>query len=183
MKAIGIPHHDWFYNYFLRWTFVEVWQSSQTHRFFLIWKGILRFVLMSPNAIASFSQWWHTWNSFLLLPHHWEQISYKAHTLHHAWVITISTFMHEFQSSRNLLLIAFVGRATSPSQVAHPSHIWKLLIPCKKVQLHNAWCHCSHLCCQPWHVLLVAKLECFPCLFMFEIQVHFICLQQRSKSN
>ncbi len=41
--------------------FVEVWQSSQTHRFFLIWRGA---VLMTPNAIASFSLWWHKWNTF-----------------------------------------------------------------------------------------------------------------------
>jgi hypothetical protein len=63
-------------------------------------------------------------------------------------------------------------------------HIFqKLLIPHKKVQLHNPWCHCSHFYCHPWYVLSIAKLECFPCLFMFEIQVHFICLQQTSKSN
>ncbi len=183
MKAIGIPHHDWYFNYFLRWTFVEVWQSSQTHRFFLILKGVLRDVLKSPNAIASFLQWWYTSNSFLLFPHHEEQISYKAHTLHHAWFITISPSMHEFQSFRNLLLIAFVGRATSPSQVAHPSHILKVFNSMQRVQLHNAWCHCSHFYCHPWYVLSIAKLEGFPCLFMFEIQVHFNCLQQRSKSN
>jgi hypothetical protein len=39
--------------------------------------------------------------------------------------IPISTLMHEFQSSRNLLLVAFVGKIALPSQVAHPSHISK----------------------------------------------------------
>jgi hypothetical protein len=34
--------------------FVEVWQSSQTHKFFLIWRGA---VLMTPNTIASFLPW------------------------------------------------------------------------------------------------------------------------------
>ncbi len=44
--------------------FVEVWQSSQTHRFFLNWRGIPAIVLMSPNAIASFSLWWPKWNNY-----------------------------------------------------------------------------------------------------------------------
>jgi len=175
MKAIGIPHHDWFYNYFLRWTFVEVWQSSQTHRFFLIWKGILRVVLMSPNAIASFSHWWHTWNYFLLLPHHWEQISFKAHTLHHAWVITISTLLHELLS-RNLLLVAYVGRTTSPFQVAHTSHILKASKSTQKGAIVQCMVPLQSFYCHPWYVLSITKLECFPRLFMFEIQVHFICL-------
>jgi hypothetical protein len=153
MKAIGIPHHDWYFNYFLRWTFVEVCQSSQTHRFFLIQKGVLKVVLMSPNAIASFLQWWHTWNSFRLLTHHWEQISYKAHTLHHAWVITISTLMHEFQSSRNLLFITVVGRATLPSQVAHPSHILKASNSMQKGAIAQ--------CMVPLYPFLLPPMICF----------------------
>jgi hypothetical protein len=64
--------------------FVEVWQSSQTHRFFLIWRGVPGAVLMSPNAIASFSLGDTNGTPFLLLPHHAEQIWYKACTLHHA---------------------------------------------------------------------------------------------------
>jgi hypothetical protein len=44
--------------------FVEVWQSSQTCRFFLSQRGEPGVVLMSPNAIASFSLWWHKWNTF-----------------------------------------------------------------------------------------------------------------------
>jgi hypothetical protein len=70
-----------------------------------------------------------------------------------------------------------VGKAASPSQVAHPSHISKLLIPWKKVQFHCAWCHCSHLCCHPWQVSSVLKPESFPCLLVFEIQIPFIYLQ------
>jgi hypothetical protein len=38
-------------------SFMEVWQSLQTHRFFGIQRGVPGAVLMSPNAIASFSQW------------------------------------------------------------------------------------------------------------------------------
>jgi hypothetical protein len=57
-------------------------------------------------------------------------------------------------------------------------HIFnKLLIPCKNVHLHCAWCQCSHLCCHPWWVLLVMKPECFLCLLMLEIWVPPICLQ------
>jgi hypothetical protein len=37
--------------------FVEVWQSSQTRRFFIIQRGVPGAVLMSPNAIASFLLW------------------------------------------------------------------------------------------------------------------------------
>jgi hypothetical protein len=37
--------------------FVEVWKSLQTCIFFLIPKGVPGAVLMSPNAIASFSLW------------------------------------------------------------------------------------------------------------------------------
>ncbi len=44
--------------------FVEVWQSSQTRRFFLIQRGVPGAVLMSPNAIASFSLWSHKGNTF-----------------------------------------------------------------------------------------------------------------------
>ncbi len=44
--------------------FVEVWQSSQTHRFFLIRRGVRGDVLMSLNAIASFWLWLHKWNTF-----------------------------------------------------------------------------------------------------------------------
>ncbi len=36
----------------------------------------------------------------------------------------------------------------------------------KKVQLHCAWCHCSHLCYHPWKGILVLKSECFLCLLI-----------------
>ncbi len=44
--------------------FVEVWQSLQILKFFLIRRGVPRAVLMRLNAIASFSLWWHKWNNF-----------------------------------------------------------------------------------------------------------------------
>ncbi len=44
--------------------FVDVWQSLQIRRFFLIQRGVPGGVLMSPNAIASFSLWWHKGNTF-----------------------------------------------------------------------------------------------------------------------
>ncbi len=44
--------------------FVDVWQSSQTHRFFLIQRGVPGALSTNPNAIASFSLWWHKWNAF-----------------------------------------------------------------------------------------------------------------------
>jgi hypothetical protein len=53
----------------------------------------------------------------------------------------------------------------------------KILIPCKNVQLHCAWCNCSYFCCHPWWVSSVLKPKCFPCLFVLEIWIHFICLQ------
>jgi len=77
----------------------------------------------------------------------------------------------------SFLLVAFVGKATLPSPVAHPSIFCKLFIPCKNVRLHCAWCHCSHLCCHPCWVLSVLNPECFPYLLVFEIWVAFICLQ------
>jgi len=58
-------------------------------------------------------------------------------------------------------------------------HIFcKLLNPCKRVQLQNAWCHCSHLCCHPWQVSSALKPEYFSCLHMCQIQVPLICLQK-----
>ncbi len=45
------------------------------------------------------------------------------------------------------------------------------------MQLHCAWCHCSHLCCHPWWVFLVLKPESSLCLFMLEVRLPFICLQ------
>ncbi len=57
-------------------------------------------------------------------------------------------------------------------------HIFcKLLIPCKNVELHCAWCHCSNLCCHPWQESSVLIPEYFLCHLMFEIQVPFICWQ------
>ncbi len=41
----------------------------------------------------------------------------------------------------------------------------------QKCQLHCFWCHYSHFCCHPWQDSLVLKLECSPCLLMFEIWV------------
>jgi hypothetical protein len=56
MKVIGISHHDGSPNYFLK-NFVEVWQSLQTHNFFLIQRGVPRVELMGLNTIASFLLW------------------------------------------------------------------------------------------------------------------------------
>jgi hypothetical protein len=78
--------------------FVDMWQSLQIRRFFLIQRGVPGGVLMSPNAIASFSLWWHKGNTFLL-PHHPEQILYKACNLHRASALTISAVLHGFQLS------------------------------------------------------------------------------------
>ncbi len=80
---------------------VEMWQSSwsQSYRFFLIWRGIPRVVLMSPNAIAKLSLCWHIWTTFLLFPHPIEQISYKTHTLQYTWTLTIFEILQKLQSS------------------------------------------------------------------------------------
>jgi hypothetical protein len=60
-------------------------------------------------------------------------------------------------------------------------HIFcKLLILCKNVQLHCAWCHCSHLCCHPWQVSSVLKPQIFPFLIMFEIWVPSLVHNQKS---
>ncbi len=48
----------------LELNFVKVSQSLQTCRFFLIRRGVPGAVLMSLNAIASFSLLWHNWNTF-----------------------------------------------------------------------------------------------------------------------
>lgn len=42
---------------------IELWQSLHTLRFLIIWSSIPGGVLISPNAITSFSLWWHNWNS------------------------------------------------------------------------------------------------------------------------
>jgi diadenosine tetraphosphatase ApaH/serine/threonine PP2A family protein phosphatase len=42
-------------------------------------------------------------------------------------------------------------------------HIFcELLIPCKNVQLHCAWCHCSHLCCHLWQGLTGPQARALP---------------------
>jgi hypothetical protein len=63
MKVIGIFHHDCFPTIF-EMNCVEVWQSSQTCRLFIIRRGVLGAMLMSPNAIANFLLWWYKWNTF-----------------------------------------------------------------------------------------------------------------------
>jgi hypothetical protein len=60
--------------------FVEVWQSSQTCRFFLNRRGEPGVVLMSPNAIAKSHYGDTNEIHFFHLPHHAEQILYKAST-------------------------------------------------------------------------------------------------------
>ncbi len=50
----------------------------------------------------------------------------------------------------------------------------KLLIPCKNVQLHYAWC-----CCNPCQVLSALKLKFFLCLLICETWVPFIYLQPK----
>ncbi len=42
---------------------VEVWQSSQTCRLFIIWSGGPWAMLMTPNVIASFMLQWHKWDT------------------------------------------------------------------------------------------------------------------------
>ncbi len=43
---------------------IELWQSLHTLRFLIIRSCIPGGVLISPNAITSFSLWWHNWNSY-----------------------------------------------------------------------------------------------------------------------
>ncbi len=59
----------------------------------------------------------------------------------------------------------------------------KLLIPCENVQLHCAWCRCSHFCCHPWQVLSVLKPESFLCLFLFEIGYLSYAYNQNSQDR
>ncbi len=64
MKAIGIPHHDCSPNHLWNQLCGVVAVPTNLQFFFVIWSGVPGAVLMSPNAIASFSLWWHKWNTF-----------------------------------------------------------------------------------------------------------------------
>jgi hypothetical protein len=85
---------------FLRWNYVEVWQSSQTWNNFSYLerttKGCVKAQMQKPISCYGDTNE----ISFLFLPHHAKWISYKACTPHHAWALTICVVLHEFQSLR-----------------------------------------------------------------------------------
>jgi hypothetical protein len=60
-QSIGI---NWYPLLWLRYqlpsimNLIELWQSLHTLRFLIIWSSIPGGVLISPNAITSFSLWW-----------------------------------------------------------------------------------------------------------------------------
>ncbi len=70
--------------------FVEVWQSTQTCRVFIIRSGAQGAVLMNPNAIASFSLWSQTKHLFFFFFFFCFHIMQKKFHIRH-----IPSIMHE----------------------------------------------------------------------------------------
>jgi hypothetical protein len=87
--------------------FVEVWQSSHNCRFLTIWSGVPGSVLMSPNAMASFSLWWHKWITFSSSSTLCSNKFCRAHILHHGSGLTISSVLRRFWSLRVDLIIYY----------------------------------------------------------------------------
>jgi hypothetical protein len=64
MEAIAIPYCVIALPTIFDMNLMEVWQSLHTRRFFVMQSGVPGGVLMSPNAMANFSLWWHNWSNF-----------------------------------------------------------------------------------------------------------------------
>ncbi len=136
--------------------FVEEWQSSQTHKFFIIQSGVWGAVFISPNAIPSFSLWWPKWNNFSSLSTSCcTSLVYGIYPiLHHTWALTISPVLHGFQSSEGglnhlLQMCAPDYPLWSSCDPAFSSH----LSPFSAIQLphRDACCQQQHRCLIPAH--------------------------------